>query len=331
MKYFITGATGFIGGRLARLLIERGHEVVALVRNPDKANDLSAAGVTLAKGDITDKASMRDSMTGVDGLFHVAAWYKVGEKNPQAYEINVNGTRNVLELMAELNIPRGVYTSTLGIFSDTKGQIPDESYRPPANMPFLSEYERTKHLAHYEVALPMIENGLPLMIAMPGNVYCPGDASDFSETIRAWLQGKFPAVPGGFAMSFAHVDDICEAHILMMEKGKLGETYIIGGPLHTLTDYFQIAEQITGIRAPRITLSPAMVKMGAGMVGLLERVVKLPPAYSAEGMYTTAGTTYFGDNSKAKRELGYRPRALEEGLRETLAYEMDKLGIRAKV
>ena len=100
MKYFITGATGFIGGRLARQLREAGHEVVAVVRNPAKAQDLAQLGVTLHQGDVTDKESMRKPMSGVDGVFHVAGWYKVGVRDKsQAYAINVEGTRNVLELM----------------------------------------------------------------------------------------------------------------------------------------------------------------------------------------------------------------------------------------
>ncbi len=143
MKYFVTGATGFIGGRVARQLVEAGHEVVALVRSPHKAKLLRALGVTIAEGDLTDKESMRAPMTGVDGVFHLAAWYKVGAKDhTMAERINVDGTRNVLELMQALAIPKGVYTSTLAVFSDTKGERVDETYRFDGS--HLSEYDRTK-------------------------------------------------------------------------------------------------------------------------------------------------------------------------------------------
>nr|MBP6672472.1 NAD(P)H-binding protein [Bacteroidota bacterium] len=111
MKYFITGATGFLGGALARILRERGHDVTALVRSPERSAKLNALGIALVPGDITDKESMRAAMTGCDGVFHVAAWYKVGARDRStAWKINVEGTRNVLELMKELNIPKGVYT-----------------------------------------------------------------------------------------------------------------------------------------------------------------------------------------------------------------------------
>jgi nucleoside-diphosphate-sugar epimerase len=143
MRYFMTGATGFIGGVLARKLLARGHQVIAVVRSPDKASELAALGVEIHRGDVTDKESMRAPMTGADGVFHVAGWYKVGvrDKSP-GQAINVEGTRNVLSLMRELHIAKGVYTSTLAIHGDTHGQIVDETYQ--AGPPFLSEYDRTK-------------------------------------------------------------------------------------------------------------------------------------------------------------------------------------------
>src|SRR5579859_2597916 len=111
MKYYVTGATGFIGGRVARQLISAGHTVIAPVRAPTKAQDLVELGINVVKGDVTDKESMRASMTGVNGVFHIAGWYKVGVKDKNVgMSINVDGTRNVLQLMQELNIPKGVYT-----------------------------------------------------------------------------------------------------------------------------------------------------------------------------------------------------------------------------
>ena len=120
-KYFVTGATGFIGGEIVKQLIGRGHKVVALVRSPERAAMLKALGVEMHSGDITDRETLKAPMTGVDGVFHVAAWYKVGVKEPLADQINVDGTRNVLQTMRALDIPRGVYTSTVAVFSDTKG------------------------------------------------------------------------------------------------------------------------------------------------------------------------------------------------------------------
>src|SRR5574337_232290 len=124
MRYFVTGATGFVGGAVALQLAAAGHEVHALVRNPEKAERLERTGAKLFIGDVTDKESMRAAMKGVDGVFHIAGWYKVGVRDKSDGEkVNVQGTRNVLELMKELGIRRGVYTSTLAVNSDTRGQL----------------------------------------------------------------------------------------------------------------------------------------------------------------------------------------------------------------
>lgn len=325
MKYFITGATGFIGGRVAEQLIASGHEVTALVRNESKAEHLKKLGAKIATGDVTDKESMRTPMNGADGVFHIAAWYKVGVKNKSiAEEINVTGTRNVLELVQELEIKKGVYTSTLAVFSDTHGKLVDESYRYDG--PHLSEYDRTKWLAHYEVALPMIKNGLPLVIVQPGAVYGPGDTSQLGETFRDYLLKKLPAIPRDVRLCWAHVDDIAKGHILAMEKGKPGESYIIAGPPHTLEEAFVIAEKITGIKPPKMRLAPGMMKFMSKLAGLFA-FLPLPQNFTAESLRVLAGTTYLGSNEKAKRELGYAPRPLDQGLAETLEYVKNELNI----
>ncbi|HNE06495.1 MAG TPA: NAD-dependent epimerase/dehydratase family protein, partial [Anaerolineales bacterium] len=227
MKYFVTGATGFVGGVLAKKLREAGHEVNASVRSPEKAKDLQALGVKLFKGDVTDKESMREAMTGVDGVYHIAGWYKVGTRDKSGgVQVNINGTRNVLELMQELKILKGVYTSTLAINSDTKGVLADEKYHFTGE--HISEYDRTKAEAH-KLADEFIAKGLPLVIVQPGLIYGPGDTSSVRASLLDLLKGRLPMLPRQTAMSWAHVDDIVHGHILAMEKGKVGESYIICG------------------------------------------------------------------------------------------------------
>lgn len=323
MRYFLTGATGFIGGHLARLLLRRGHEVVALVRSPEKAKALAEAGVELHPGDITDRESLRRPMTGADGVFHLAAWYKVGVKEPAAEQINVQGTRNVLELMRELRIPKGVYTSTLAVNSDTRGQLVDETYR--FDGPHLSEYDRTKWRAHYEVALPLIREGLPLVIVQPGVVYGPGDTSSIHDVFSDYLRGRLPMVPKGAEYCWAHVEDVAMGHLLAMEKGRVGESYIIAGPRMTLLEALKLAEQITGKRAPRLQGAPGMLRGLSKVMGVVEKVLPLSGTMSSEGLRVAAGTTYIGDNAKARRELGYSPRPIEAGFPETLAWELEQL------
>lgn len=211
MRFFVTGATGFIGGRVARMLAREGHEVVALVRRPESAQDLAATGICLHRGDITDSDSMREGMRGADGVFHIAAWYKVGVRDTAAAEhINVEGTRNVLQLMQDLKVPKGVYTSTLAVFGDTRGRVVDETYR--AGPPWLSEYDRTKWKAHYEVAEPMMRAGLPLVIVQPGLTYGPGDTTPLHDTLVEYLRGRLPMLPQHTAYCWSHADDTARCH-----------------------------------------------------------------------------------------------------------------------
>jgi nucleoside-diphosphate-sugar epimerase len=326
MRYFLTGATGFIGGRIARQLIAAGHEVVTIARTPSRAQDLVDLGVQVHPGDITDISSMRGPMTGVDGVFHIAAWYKIGTRDRQVAErINAGGTRNVLELMEQLAIPRGVYTSTIAVFSDTHGRVADEQYRHYG--PWLSEYDRTKWMAHYQVAEPMIAAGLPLTIVQPGMVYGPGDTGAVHTMLVNYLRHRLPATPRGTAFCWGHVDDTARGHVLAMERGRPGESYIIAGPVHTLTEGLAIAERITGFPAPRLHPSPRTMTALAALMGIAGKIVPLPAMLDAETLRVTAGVTYLGSNAKATRELGFRARPLEEGLRETLIHEMRNLGL----
>ena len=322
MKYFITGATGFLGGVLARQLRQAGHEVNASIRDPKKASELHSLGVNLFPGDVTDKESMRQAMQGVDGIFHVAGWYKIGARDKTSGEqVNIQGTRNVLDLMKELRIRKGVYTSTLAINSDTHGKVVDESYRFDGK--HLTEYDRTKAEAH-RVAEEFIAQGLPIVILLPGGIYGPGDTSVIRTSLINFLQGKTPAVPAQAGICWAHVDDTARAHILAMEKGVPGETYIIAGEPCTYQEAFQLASHITGKPAPR-HIPYQIIKAMAPLVKPFDNFV--PETYTSEGLRILGGVTYWGDNSKARRFLGFNPRPLREGLESTLRHEMSLLGM----
>ena len=322
MKYFVTGATGFVGGVLARKLREQGHEVHASVRSPEKAKDLDAIGVRLFKGDVTDKESMRAAMTGVDGVYHVAGWYKVGTKDKSGGEqVNIQGTRNVLELMQELKIPKGVYTSTLAINSDTQGKLADENYHFSGK--HISEYDRTKAVAH-EIANEFIARGLPLVIVQPGLIYGPGDTSSVRTNLLDLLKGRLPMLPSKTGYSWAHVDDIVQGHMLAMEKGQAGQAYIICGEPYTAVEAFQLASRVAGVRTP-MTVPYQMMQVLSALVWPFDAF--LPESYTSEGLRVIGGVTYWGDNSKAKRELGYQPRPVREGWVETVKHEMKLLGM----
>jgi nucleoside-diphosphate-sugar epimerase len=327
MRYFVTGATGFIGGRLVRQLLAAGHEVAPLVRDPARARDLASRGVTLHAGDITVKESLRGPMHGADGVFHLAAWYEIGTKERSRAEfINVQGTRNVLETMRDLGIPRGVYTSTVAVFSDTKGKLPDESYRRGG--PWITLYDYTKWKAHYEVAEPMIRAGLPLVIVQPGIVYGPGDHSIVHRVLRQFLHGELRVAPRGAAYCWSHVDDVARGHVLAMDKGRTSESYILAGPMHTTTEVFELASRVSGLPMPKWQPSPLTMKLLAEVMHAVGALVPLPDNYRYESLRVMAGVTYGGSSAKAERELGWSCRPLEEGLRETILDCMRELNLR---
>jgi nucleoside-diphosphate-sugar epimerase len=323
-RYFVTGATGFIGGELTKQLIGRGHRVVALARSPHKAPLLKTLGVELHAGDITVRESLRAPMEGVDGVFHVAAWYKVGVSEPNAERINVQGTRNVLEVARQLAIPRIVYTSTVGVFGDTHGQVVDENYY--ARGPFLTEYDRTKWIAHYDVALPMVRDGLPLVIVMPGLVYGPGDTSGVRESLARLLRGRLFITPSRVSFCWGYIEDTARGLRLAMELGRVGESYLLTGPVHTFRDAMALAARLAGKRAPLIHPSPFMMRAMARATSLLERFDVHGP-YPSETLELMAGTTWIATSAKAERELGFTSRPLDEGLRHTIEHELRQLGM----
>lgn len=323
-RYFVTGATGFIGGELVKQLVSRGHQVVALVRSPERTTVLRALGVELHTGDITERETLRAPMTAVDGVFHVAAWYRLGHREPRAERINVDGTRHVLETMKELGIARGVYTSTVGVFGDTHGVLVDEQYF--ARGPFLTVYDRTKWKAHYEVAVPMIEAGLPLVIAMPGLVYGPGDTSGVHTSLVQLLRGRLPISPSGAAHCWGYVEDTARGLIQAMETGRLGESYLLTGPVHAFDQAFAVAARLADRRPPFIHPGPRVMRAAATIGRFLERI-NLGLPYSAEALAMLAGTTWIASNEKARQELGFAPRPLEDGLRPTIEHELRALGM----
>jgi nucleoside-diphosphate-sugar epimerase len=315
VRYALTGATGFVGGELARQLLAAGHEVVALVRDPGRAGALEAHGALLVRGDLDDTAALDELCRGVDGLFHVAGWYHLGHRDPStADRVNVQGTRHVLAAALRGGVPRVVHTSTLAVNSDTAGQVVDESYRFTGK--HLSAYDRTKAAAH-DVALEFAGDGLDVVIVQPGLVYGPGDTAQTGALIAEVARGGRPVVPRGGGVCWAHVGDVATGHLLAMAKGRTGEPYMLAGPRATLAEGLGTVAEVAGTKGP-IVLPTQMVSLAATLAGVLGRWVPLPPGYAEETV--RAGlATYYGSPAKAERELGWHARPLEDGLRETVA------------
>ncbi len=314
MKAFLTGATGFIGSHLIRDLLEHGHQVTALVRTFERAQQLPR-GVRVIPADITRRDSMRNGMDGAEVVFHLAALHTVGLK-PKEYarmeRINVEGARNVLELAVELGVPKIVYTSTVVVYGHTQGRAVPETYQPNG-LVFDSEYQRTKFKAHYDVAVPLQKQGAPIVIVCPGTAYGPGDTSSLGRVLRLYVRRRLPVFigPDG-ARCWTHVADVAAGHRLAAEQGRAGETYHLTGPALTYREFFKACE--------RVDHWPAPVWLPASLATVLAQALKRPLPHLAELFQTHTGLTYLASAEKAGRELGWRARSVEEGLPETLAW-----------
>lgn len=321
MRAFLTGATGFIGGRLAAKLRERGDDVVALVRSPEKAQKLREAGCELVQGDLSDREKLAQSMGGCDGVFHVAAIYKVGLRPSQRDELmraNVEGTANALDAAIAAGVPRILYVSTGNVFGNTHGRVVDEGYRRDLGEGFMSAYDESKYRAH-ELALERIAQGAPVIIVQPGGVYGPGDHSELGNAIEKTRKGQLPMIPfADMRMSFVYVDDVAEGIIAAFEKGTIGESYILAGERATMRDLVQTTARLAGRREPKRALPTGVIRASAPLGPVVGPLLGLPPNVR-ELIAVSDGVSYWMTDEKARRELGFAPRPLEQGLRETLA------------
>lgn len=315
MRYAITGATGFLGGVLARRLRDEGHEVVALVRDPDRATALADAGVELVPGDLDDATALDKLCAGADGLFHVAGWYKVGSRTPElGWRVNVDGTRNALEAARRNDVRRVAYTSTLATNSDTGGRVVDESYRFTGR--HLTVYDETKAAAH-DIAVEYAGDGLDVVILMPGVIYGPGDTSQVGAMVERTARGKRAMVPRTNGMCWAHVEDVARGHELAMEKGAPGAAYMLAGPQASLAGVLRRVADLAGTKPP-VTLPVGMVRATAAFNAVLGKALPLPEDYTAESLRASIAS-YLGSPARAEQELGWSARSLDEGLRETVA------------
>jgi nucleoside-diphosphate-sugar epimerase len=321
VKVFLTGGTGFIGGEVARQLRERGEEVACLVRSPEKAATLTALGCELVAGDLGGERAIRQGMEGCDAVIHAAAMYEVGiptKQRPAMREANVAGTKRVMEAALEEKVARVVYVSTVGVFGNTHRRIVDESYENPET-DFTSYYEETKLAAHKVVRRMVAERDLPAIIVQPGGVYGPGDTSQVADLLEQFFAGRLPLLPfPELGICMTHVEDIAGGILLALDKGRIGEAYVISGPATTMREAIETVARISGRKAPKRALPTGLMKAMIPVGPLVGRVMGQPPNLR-ELISSADGVTFWASYEKAQRELGYSPRGMEEGLRQTLA------------
>jgi nucleoside-diphosphate-sugar epimerase len=319
MRIFVTGGAGFIGLAVVRRLVERGDRVMAIVRDPERATALDDLGVETRAGDLSRTAAIVDAMRGTDAAIHLAGMYRVGipgSVRPAMLDANVGATHRIIDATATAGVERLVYVSTVNVLGNTHGRILDERYRRDLADGFLSYYDETKYLAHRAVK-ERIDAGLPAVIVMPGVVYGPGDHTGIGEQLRGAHDGTLGYTAlSDFGISAVYVEDVAAGIVGAIDRGRIGESYILGGENTRLRDAMAVAARIGGKGMPRLELPTALLRVGSKAPAFLARAAGLPDDLG-EVLRSSLGVTFWASSAKAATELGYRPRDLASGLRAT--------------
>lgn len=317
MTTLVTGATGFVGWHVIRLLTSRMKKVRVLIRPTSQLQTIEGLPVERFYGDLRDPSSLREAVAGVTHVFHVAADYRLWAKNPnEIYESNVAGTRNLIDASREAGVERFVYTSSVATIAPPRepktGELSNESTESRLGQ-MIGHYKRSKFLAESEV-LDAAAGGFPAVIVNPTMPVGPGDwkPTPTGRIIVDFLNGRMPAyVDTGF--NVVAVEDIAEGHWLAAEHGRIGRRYILGGRNMTLKELLHALARATGCPAPRIRL-PHVLALAAGYAdNFLCSIVSREPRIPLEGV-RMARYKMFVDCSRAARELGFRAGSIEDAL-----------------
>ena len=306
----VTGASGFLGWHVARLLRERGYPVRALVRPTSRVADLDVETVT---GDLRDPSSLEPAVAGCSVVFHVAADYRLWAKDPaELYRSNVDGTRNVLAAAQAAGVERVVYTSTVGCIGMPHGGIGDET-TPVSLADMTGDYKRSKFLAE-QVALEFASAGLPVVIVNPTAPIGDHDVkpTPTGKIVLDFLNGAMPAfIDTG--LNVVDVRDTAEGHLLALDRGKSGERYILGSENLTLAQILQKLAYITGRKAPTVRLPYAVAWCAGACSTAWANLTGRPPRVPLNGV-RMAKKKMWVTHAKAARELGFNPGPAEKAL-----------------
>lgn len=320
-KTLITGATGFIGSAVARKLFEQGRQIRVLLRSDKYIENLKGIDFEKAYGELNDPASIENAMKGCDRVFHVAALYTMWTKNPdEIFRVNVDGTRNVMESCLKTGIERVVYTSSVAAIGHRPDGIPsDETIE--WNLDWVGDpYVKSKHLAK-KVVEEYASKGLNVVIVCPSAPVGPGDIkpTPTGQMIVDFLNRKIPFYfNGGF--DFVDVDDVALGHILAEEKGRTGESYILGGTNMYLKDAYKLLAKLSGVRSPAFGIPDGIDLFMAWTLETIANLITNRPPLLTLGGARMVKLPPFHDHSKATRELGYNPNPIEETFKRAIDY-----------
>jgi dihydroflavonol-4-reductase len=310
MRVFLTGATGFIGSHVARALVARGDSLRCLCRATSHRTDLEELPIDWILGDLTDRSSLRRAMTGAEVVFHCAADYRLYARDPrEIYRNNVEGTRNVLEIAADLDLDRLVYTSSVGTLALEGNRPANENARGQLEH-MVGDYKRSKFLAEREVET-WIGRGLPVVVVSPSTPIGEGDAkpTPTGKLVVDFLNDRLPAyVDTG--LNLVDVRDVAIGHLLAAERGRPGENYILGDVNLTLRQVLELLSRLTGKRPPRLKLPHWIPLAVAHVEEPLARWLGREPRVPLAGVRMSKSVMFF-DASKAVRELGFPQSPIE--------------------
>ncbi len=310
---FLTGATGFVGRHVATVLLQNGWEVRALCRTRSP-RCLEAPGLEWFTGDIRNPGRVVEAMSGAQAVFHVAADYRLWAKDPrEIYESNVTGTINVMQAALTAGVERVVYTSSVGALGLHHDGTPADEHTPVCLEDMVGHYKRSKFLAERE-AEKFLQEGLPVVFVHPSTPVGPGDhkPTPTGKIIVDFLNRKMPAYLET-GLNIVDVRDVAEGHRLALEKGKVGEKYILGNRNLTLAQIFSMLEKISGVKAPTVKLPYTPILWLARFFQLASFITRREPMIPYEGVRMAAKRMFF-DSSRAVRELGLPQTPVETAL-----------------
>ncbi len=321
MKALVTGATGFVGAAVARALNATGTEVRVLIRRDSDLRNLGGLKVEQAYGDLRDRDSLRRALSGCQQLYHVAAHYALWAKDPSVfYEVNVTGTRILLETARELGTERIVYTSTIGAIGLPIGGGLGTEETPVSLSQMAGDYKRSKYLAEQEV-LKLAHAGLPVVIVNPSAPVGQGDIkpTPTGQMIVDFMKGRMWAyIETG--MNLVDVDDVAVGHLRAMERGRAGERYILGNRNLSLREIFETLSNLTGVTAPRIKLPwQAILPLAHLNRWIADYLTHQSPRIPLEGVRMAKYRMHY-DCTKAVRELGLPQTSVELALEKAVRW-----------
>jgi dihydroflavonol-4-reductase len=316
----VTGASGFVGAAVARAGLARGFRVKVLMRPTASRANVEGLDVDVVAGDMRDAASMAAAMQGARYLFHVAADYRLWARDPsEIARNNLEGARATMAAALRAGVERVIYTSSVAALKPGNGEAVDETSRhTPQSV--IGAYKLSKLLAEREVERLIAEEALPAVIVAPSTPIGPRDIkpTPTGRIIVEAAAGRMPAfVDTG--LNLVHVDDVAEGHFLALERGKVGENYILGGADVTLAQMLADIAALAGRRAPTVKLPRGPLFPLAFAAEAVARVTGKEPFLTADALRMSRYQMYFS-STKAERELGYRARPYREGLNDAHAW-----------